>query len=167
MPAPEVRFGELDPQQCEAVLAHNHVGRLAYCSGVRVGLRPLHYVFGDGWIYGRTTEGEKIDALSRNWWVGFEVDEVDGPFDWRSVVVHGGFYALSPNGNPGERDRYERAVAAVRRVTPEAFGEGDPVPERTLVFGIAVQEMSGRIAWTGSAPPLIPAGDSRRPQPGA
>jgi len=155
MSAREVRFDELNQAQCEAVLARNYIGRLAFCAGVRVSIRPLHYVFDDGWIYGRTTAGEKLDTLSRNWWVGFEVDEVDGPFDWRSVIVHGGFYGLSPHVSESERELYERAVSAIRKVTPTAFGEDDPVPERALIFGIAVQEISGRMAWTGDAPPAI------------
>jgi hypothetical protein len=157
MPARDVHFVELDRGRAEAVLARNHVGRLAYCSGTKVGVRPLHYVFRDGWIYGRTTEGEKIDALRSNWWVGFEVDEVDGAFDWRSVIVHGGFYALAPRGAESERQRYERAVDTLRSALPDAFTAADPVPERTLVFGIAVQELSGRMAWTAEQEPIIPS----------
>ena len=165
MPAPEVRFAELTRAQCDAVLARNEVGRVAYCDGAHVGVRPLHYVLDDGWIYGRTTAGEKIDAVRRNWWVGFEVDEMEGPFDWRSVLVHGGFYSLSPE-DTADREHYDRAVNAIRRVSPEAFTEADPVPERTVVFGIAVQEINGRMAWTGESPPLIQVGSPPRPQSG-
>lgn len=166
MPAPEVHFDEMDRSGAESVLARNHVGRLAYCSGTKVGVRPLHYVFRDGWIYGRTTEGEKVDALRNNWWVGFEVDEVEGAFDWRSVIVHGGFYALSRTGAGTERQRYDRAVDTLRSAMPDAFTEADPVPERTLVFGIAVQEISGRMAWTSEREPVNQGAAAPRPPAG-
>ena len=49
--------------------------------------------------------------------------------DWRSVVVHGGFYTLSPNGATWERKEYERAVELLRTLIPETFTPADPTPE--------------------------------------
>lgn len=40
----------------------------------------------------------------------------------------------------------ERGVALLAELVPGAFGEGDPTPERDVLFRIAVQEVTGREA---------------------
>ncbi len=152
---------ELDRAGCREVLARNHVGRLAFLARERVEILPLHYVYADDWIFGRTTPGMKLDMLGQNRWVAFEVDEVDGIFDWRSVVVHGGFYPLPADGSPRQREIRLRAIDLLGRLVPGTLTEDDPVASRTAVFGIAVQEATGRAATTryagtvsgGAAPP--------------
>ena len=93
----------LDRTECEALLARNHIGRVAYALHDRVSITPLHYVFLDGWLYGRTSHGAKIGIVAHNHWVAFEVDEVARLFDWRSVVVHGGGTPTIPRHPPSTR----------------------------------------------------------------
>lgn len=131
---------------CVALLERNRVGRIAFADGPRVDVQPVHYVVHDGWIYGRTSEGAKLYALKQNWLVAFEVDEIDDLFEWRSVVVHGGFYRLDPEGTAADVARWETALAELRTVLPETFTDADPVPYRSVLFGIAMQEVSGRAA---------------------
>lgn len=68
-------------------------------------IQPVHYVYSDGWIYGRTSYGAKYEALgetAHGWWpVVFEVDEVEDLFHWRSVLRR------TP-----EREGWERALEA-------------------------------------------------------
>ncbi|HEU0051854.1 MAG TPA: pyridoxamine 5'-phosphate oxidase family protein [Longimicrobium sp.] len=142
---PHVR--ELDRAEIDALLARNHVGRLAYTSQGRVDIVPIHYVFHEGWIFGRTSHGAKIDATGYEWApVAFEVDEVEEVFRWRSVVVHGGFYVLDEQGPEWERAEWRRGVELLRGLIPETFTETDPVAHRTVLFRIAVQEATGREA---------------------
>ena len=44
-------------EECEDILARNTVGRLAFALQDRVSVLPVHYVYEDGWIYGRTSAG--------------------------------------------------------------------------------------------------------------
>lgn len=143
-------FRSLDHAACVALLERNEVGRLAFADGMLVDVQPVHYVMRDGWIYGRTSPGSKLEAMKHNWRVAFEVDEIDGQYEWRSVVVHGGFYRLSPNGSPTEAARWRSALVALRTLFPATLTESDPVPFRSVVFGIAVQELTGRVATTHS-----------------
>ena len=87
MPPPLIR--ELRRQEIETILTRNHVGRIAYVLNERVDIEPINYVYGDGWIYCRTSPGTKVAAIQQRRRVAFEVDESDGRFHWRSVVVHG------------------------------------------------------------------------------
>jgi nitroimidazol reductase NimA-like FMN-containing flavoprotein (pyridoxamine 5'-phosphate oxidase superfamily) len=145
--ADQPRFRSLDRAEIDALLARNHVGRLAYAHGRRVEVQPVHYVYADGWLYGRTSEGAKVEAIGQGWWpVAFEVDEVDDLFRWRSVVVHGGFYMIPAEGAEWEMKEREKAIHLLRSLIPETFTETDPTPFRSLLFRIAVQEASGREA---------------------
>jgi hypothetical protein len=143
------RFRELSRAECEALLRSARVGRLAYVHHGQVGIAPLHYLYHDGWIYGRTAPGEKLAALRHHPWVAFEVDEVDATFQWRSVVVRGAFYVLQREGPMADRARWEQAVALLRELVPGALTPADPVPWRDVVFRIHVGEITGRAA----APP--------------
>jgi uncharacterized protein len=138
---------KLDGDACEAILARNHVGRLAYARGSRIDIEPVHYVYADGWIYGRTSPGRKMEMIGGHWRpVAFEVDEAEDLFRWRSVVVHGGFYPVPREWVSGENPVWSRAVELLRTLVPQTFCEDDPVPERSVVFRIAVQEITGREA---------------------
>lgn len=140
--APEMR--ELSQAEAEEILERNHVGRVAFSFHDRVNIAPVHYVYSNGWIYGRTSPGGKLDTIRHNWWVAFEVDEVDGLFEWRSVVVHGGFFPVDPERADAEREAWVTGLELVRTLVPEALKQEDPVPFRTILFRIAVQETTGR-----------------------
>lgn len=151
-PAPRIR--SLDRAEIDQILARNHVGRLAYAWKNHVDIEPLHYVYDDGWIYGRTSAGTKLEATGETWApVAFEVDEVEAIFQWRSVVIHGGFYVLDEAGAEWEQAEWRHGVELLRRLIPETLSENDPVTFRTVVFRIAVQEASGREATPGGDAP--------------
>jgi nitroimidazol reductase NimA-like FMN-containing flavoprotein (pyridoxamine 5'-phosphate oxidase superfamily) len=139
------RFREMDRAECETVLARNSVGRLAYSFHDRVDIEPISYVFADGYIYGRTGPGTKLRTLAHHPWVAFEVDELQERSSWRSVVVHGTVYRLEPDQGQRPDESYARAVEVLRRLMPTAFTPSDPWPERTVVFRIFADEMTGRV----------------------
>jgi len=140
-------FRELTTDECETVLARNHVCRIAYSFHDRVDIEPIHYVYGDGKLYARTSPGSKVVTLRHNRWVAFEVDEVDGVFDWRSVVAHGTVEVLTAeNADPAA---WHEALRLLRRVVPHALTPRDPVPSRSVVLRIHVNELSGREASSG------------------
>jgi nitroimidazol reductase NimA-like FMN-containing flavoprotein (pyridoxamine 5'-phosphate oxidase superfamily) len=146
------RFRTLDADEIEALLARNHVGRLAWAVEGRVDIEPLHYVYHDGWLYGRTSHGAKLAATGDAWCpVAFEVDEVEGLFRWRSAVVHGGFYVLSAEGAEWQEEAWRRGVELLRGLVPGTFTSDDPAAFRTVVFRIAVQDVTGREAFPGDA----------------
>jgi len=139
-------FLVLAPRDCRATLTRNHIGRLAFLRDGVVDIEPLGYVATGPWVFMRSAPGTKLDALAHRPYVAFQVDEVHGPFDWRSVVAHGTIYHLPEDGSPIERRERRSAVAAFRRVMPAAFTKRDPVPERGIVYGLHVDRLDGRMA---------------------
>jgi uncharacterized protein len=137
-------YADLSIEECEAMLAANHVGRIAYSHHDDVDIRPIHYVASDKWLFGRTSEGDKLMALRHHKWVAFEVDEIEGPLDWKSVIVRGAFYELADKGSVYDCQLYARAVKALRRQSRAALTTRDPFAFRSVVFGISIDSMSGK-----------------------
>ena len=143
-----VEFRELSREEIEDVLRRNKVGRIAFSLHDRVDIQPIHYVYDHGWLYGRTSEGDKLATLSHNQWVAFEVDEVVDTFEWTSVVIHGSFWVLHPKGSPHAEELWKKGVELISRIVPASFTDRDPVSFRHTLFRIAVGDSRGRQART-------------------
>jgi nitroimidazol reductase NimA-like FMN-containing flavoprotein (pyridoxamine 5'-phosphate oxidase superfamily) len=143
-------FRELSRDECDALLARNHVGRVAFAYHDRVDIEPVHYVYAQGWLHGRTAPGAKLAILQHNPWIAFEVDEIEGLFDWRSIVVHGSVHIPDPEGSPTDRDAHAATLAQLRRFVPDTFTKSDPAPHRLLLFRIHVDDVKGRAAESGA-----------------
>jgi len=133
---------ELPESETNDILSRGWLAHMAFSWHDQVDIEPIGYVYDPPWIFGRTSVGAKLLKLAHNSWCAVEVEEVDGPFEWRSVVVKGPFSAL--NSHLGEDEKFGRAVAALRKLVPAALRAEDPFPERNVVFGVYVQEMTGR-----------------------
>jgi nitroimidazol reductase NimA-like FMN-containing flavoprotein (pyridoxamine 5'-phosphate oxidase superfamily) len=140
--APYIR--ELTSEESYELLRGQHVGRLAFTLHDRVDIEPLGYVSEGEWIFGRTSEGTKLSRLLHHPWCAFETDVVHDQFEWSSVVVKGTFYLLDPEiGSP---DTYRRAAELLSTLVPGTFTTKDPAPQRSIVFGIYIREITGRAA---------------------
>lgn len=143
------RIRAMTQRQSEFVLARNAVARIAFQHGGRVEIMPVHYVYLNGAVVGRTSLGKKY----LNWLVArevvLEIEEVQGLFDWRSVVLRGSVSLLRAHGGTDtEREAFNQAVDAIRALIPGAFTEQDPTPDRRFIFRVDPTEVTGREATT-------------------
>ncbi len=144
-----VTFESLTHSESLALLRRNHVGRIAYSLADRVDIEPLHYALDeeDGLVLClRTTPGSKVAKLRHNQWAAMEVDEIEGPFTWRSVVAHGSVYPVDDTEVASRVDLRARTIAAIRRGFPGAFGAEDPASFRTTLLRFHVDVLTGRMA---------------------
>ncbi len=137
-------FRELTLEECYAFLTSQKVGRLAFTLHDRVDIQPINYISDGEWIFGRTSQGSKLATLMHNPWCAFEIDEVRDVFDWASVVVKGTFHILDPK--LGSLFTFQRAEKLLRTLLSGSFSLRDPVAHRNVVFGIFVNEITGRAA---------------------
>lgn len=142
------RFRTLAKRECEALLRRATVGRLAYSLHDQVDIQPINFAYSDGWIIWRSAPGTKLEALARNRWVAFEVDEIEDACNWRSVVVHGSSYPLDDETTFLPPSVRANAIALLRRVIPEIGTKHDPTPEREHLFHMQINQMTGRAATT-------------------
>jgi nitroimidazol reductase NimA-like FMN-containing flavoprotein (pyridoxamine 5'-phosphate oxidase superfamily) len=129
-------INELHPDEIESVLHRHHVGRLAYVVDGEPYVVPITYTYQDGFIYGHTLPGQKLDAMRTEPHVSFEVDERWEVDTWRSAVVRGVFEELITD------DDRSSALAALHGADPDtsrAVGSG-------VVFRIRPTEKTGRAA---------------------
>src|SRR4051794_23611303 len=101
-------FFELSAGEAAELLDRNHVGRLAFTFHDRVDIEPISYVRDDRYVYARTSPGTKLTTVKHHPWVAFQVDEVEGRYDWKSVTVRGTLYFLAPAGSDRDREAYDR-----------------------------------------------------------
>ncbi|HEY8445519.1 MAG TPA: pyridoxamine 5'-phosphate oxidase family protein [Thermomicrobiales bacterium] len=80
-------IGLLGPEEIEAVLQRNQIGRLAVSTNDRPYVVPINYGYDGKYIYGFSGPGRKIDVMREQPLVSFLVDEIDAPTSWRCVVV--------------------------------------------------------------------------------
>jgi nitroimidazol reductase NimA-like FMN-containing flavoprotein (pyridoxamine 5'-phosphate oxidase superfamily) len=143
---PSPAFRDLTSDESRAILERHNVGRIAFSFHDRVDIQPIHYVFKDNWLYGRTSRGSKFATIAHNPWCAFEVDEIRGLFDWDSVVVKGHLELLDPE--QASQDAYTRGLELMRDIVPETFSDQDPVPQRSILFRFHATEVTGRSART-------------------
>lgn len=146
-----ISFRALSADECQALLASHHVGRLAYAYKQRVDIEPLHYVLDGEWLYLRTSHGTKVSMLEHQPWVALEVDEIHGMFEWKSVVVHGSVQVLDPASGDDTLSRWQYAVDTFRRLVPEAFSAADPTPGRDVMLRVHMSHVEGRAATATGA----------------
>ena len=108
MPTPKPQFRDLDPRECVALLERHQVGRLAFSRKDRVDIEPIHYVHDDGWLYGRTAPGTKLQSVDWGTRASFEIDDLDpvAREGWSVVAV-----------GPADEIRAAREVATVAKAT--------------------------------------------------
>ena len=140
------RVRELDQRQMESILTRHNIGRMIYVAGGRIEVRPVHFVYSQGAILGRTSPSERFGADVHD--VVFEIDEAHDLFSWRSVIVRGRLSLLRPSDSEPEDSAPLAAITALRSLVPGAFTERDPTPERAVIFHIDPVEITGREART-------------------
>ncbi len=146
MTRPTLSISALSEDEIVQFLQANSVGRLAYAFRGHVDIVPVHYVYHDGWLYGRTSIGPKLQMLAHSHWVAFEVDAIHDAPEWTSVVIHGTFRPIDPDGGEMDREAMQLAAELLRSRYPDVFTSDDMTPYRTTLFRIHVDEATGREA---------------------
>jgi nitroimidazol reductase NimA-like FMN-containing flavoprotein (pyridoxamine 5'-phosphate oxidase superfamily) len=103
-PDVHVSTRQLDHQAIEALLAKHHVGSTAIAFHDRMNIALANYVYTDRRIYGRLEDGPDVATVRHHHWVAFQVSEIDGIYDWRTVTANGSIPGLT-DGPPWVRQR--------------------------------------------------------------
>lgn len=152
-------IGTLDAAAIEEVLGRQRIGRLGISSADRVFIIPVAYGYDGVHVYihshvGRFG-GHKVRLMRFRPTVCLEVEEIESPLKWRTVLVHGAYEELT---SPAEREAALAAIVAQGgepaplSVAPYVGG-----PDEIVLFRIVIHEKSGRKAHDlVSAAPVPP-----------
>jgi nitroimidazol reductase NimA-like FMN-containing flavoprotein (pyridoxamine 5'-phosphate oxidase superfamily) len=131
-------IGTLSPEEIEATLRRNRVGRLACSVNDRPYVVPINYAYDGTFVYAYSTAGRKIAVMREQPLVCFEVDEFDECSSWRSVVAEGRYEELTDGLT---RDAALRLLTAGDPVSRGLDGHG---VHQVVVFRIRLTDKSGR-----------------------
>ena len=84
----------LSGRECEALLRHSRVARLAIRDGEGTYAVPISFVYADDGIYGHAATGRKIELMRQSPQVAVLVDDIKNIATWRSVLVRGTWHEL-------------------------------------------------------------------------
>lgn len=142
-------------EECEALLRNNYIGRIAYIASGLPYVVPMTYYYRNQEkksIILYSLEGHKINAMRKNRWVSFQVDEIESVAQWRSVLVQGEFEQLEQIDAKELLREFSQGVKAIVNRSPEKevhfihefssklnANEGSPV-----VCRINIHEIIGR-----------------------
>ena len=87
-------WGDLDKSQIDDLLKSELIGRVGCFDGNKVYVVPITYAYDNGYIYGHTKDGLKIQMMRNNPNVCFEIDWMKDMSNWKSVIVYGIFEEL-------------------------------------------------------------------------
>ena len=149
-------IGDLTEGQMDHLLRTEYVARIGCHDGDRSYVVPVSYVFHDGFLYGHSGLGLKIEIMRVHRSVCFEVDHIDDLANWQCVIAWGVYEEL-------EGAEAETAIALlVGRLTPLISEKGGSLPHpwnghggstehilhrasrHGVVYRIRVTEMTGR-----------------------
>ena len=153
-PRRQARWQELTRSECFALLAREHLGRVAVVDAHGPVVFPVNFVVDRHMVVFRTDEGTKLDAACRGSRVAFEIDGIDAAArtGW-SVLVRGEAIEVT---SPEE-------LARLRKLRPDPWAPG----AKAHYVRILPAVLTGRRIWTpggmahqGREPP--PGGAARR-----
>jgi nitroimidazol reductase NimA-like FMN-containing flavoprotein (pyridoxamine 5'-phosphate oxidase superfamily) len=131
-------IGVLSPEEIQEVLTRGRVAHLACSLGDQPYIVPINYAHDGDALYSYSSPGRKIGVMRSQPRICVHVGEIDGPSDWRSIVVEGLFEEITD-----ERERQ----AAIHLMT----GNGAVVlrglgtlPSQVIVYRIRILELGGR-----------------------
>jgi nitroimidazol reductase NimA-like FMN-containing flavoprotein (pyridoxamine 5'-phosphate oxidase superfamily) len=136
---------ELTRDDCAAVLQRATIARLASVRDDEPYVVPIHVAFDGYHLYGLSALGRKIEAMRAHPRVCVEVDEIQDPGSWTSVLVFGDYEELTRSDDEAARTWAERLLMPRAQYWLPAFARGGGNERATaVVYRIRIARMTGR-----------------------
>jgi hypothetical protein len=145
-------LGYLDAEEIETLLGTSAVGRIGCTFDSKVYIVPITYIYEDGYVFGHTVAGLKIDMLRKNPECCFEVDEIINISNWKSVIAWGSFEELKGADADRASEQLISKLAPlipsetsyVSRMGPTSTSRTATQTKNPIVYRIKLREKTGR-----------------------
>lgn len=136
---------EMGQKEIQDFLQQVGYGHLGYIHEGKPYVMPMHYYLEDSDIYLFTTEGMKTHDIDVNPEVCLQVEEIDDPLHWRSVIVTGRAERLTLQQDIDHamqfiKERNPTLSPAINRTWIDSWGRAEVI----AIYRIYPGEMSGR-----------------------
>jgi nitroimidazol reductase NimA-like FMN-containing flavoprotein (pyridoxamine 5'-phosphate oxidase superfamily) len=134
-------YGELTDREMDGLLQRHRFGRLAFTIEGELFIVPINYAYDGSRVYGHASVGTKVAGMRQNPHVAFEIDEIDDPAHWRSVLLQGRYIEL--------HERAEKEATFQRILAQAGGGERSEVTwamdvDHLVAFAIDITQRHGR-----------------------
>jgi len=148
-------INEMNEKECNGFLASASLGRLGCSLDHQPYVVPIYFAYEPGYIYVLSTFGRKVEWMRANPRVCVEVDEIENPSQWTSVIVNGRYQELPEPQYTDEREHARKLLEKHYHWWQPALGErqlrmGDELID-PLFFRIQTDSMTGLHAVDESA----------------
>jgi nitroimidazol reductase NimA-like FMN-containing flavoprotein (pyridoxamine 5'-phosphate oxidase superfamily) len=138
-------LGQLTSEEIDQVLHSESIGRIGCYAFGRPYVVPITYAYDGIAVYGHSREGLKLRAMRSHPDVCFEVDRMDSPSSWKSVIAMGTFAELTAKQAELAMEILRRRLAPlVPSATSLPDGHQHPSGMPWSVFRILLGERTGR-----------------------
>lgn len=142
-------LGELNPDQVEWLLKDQLIGRIGCSANGITYVVPVTYAYDGKYIYAHSKEGRKIQMMRINPFVCFEVDKLESPANWQSVIIWGKYKELKQDDEKLAlrklMDRLHHTMISETSIPDEGVvHQNDGGPYKSVIFRIEIKEKSGR-----------------------
>lgn len=149
-----VNMLELSHEDSLGLLARHHIGHIGISFHDILRVELAAYVYADEWIYARMELGDELTTVRHHPWGAFEVDEVESIYDWRSVEVRGAVQFLSSDSHGRDWFEFSNAVRLMRQVVPQILTADDPLPRRSQIVRLHIDDIRGRLSQSSAVTTL-------------
>jgi nitroimidazol reductase NimA-like FMN-containing flavoprotein (pyridoxamine 5'-phosphate oxidase superfamily) len=130
-------LGVLSENEIEDVLEQQAIGRIGcHADGITY-VVPINYVYKDGYVYGHSAEGKKIDMLRSNPQVCFQVDDIESITQWKSVITWGVYEEIT-DGKEMQKAMQEIIRHIMPRITDNNAHPSHGITESESDIGTSV-----------------------------
>ena len=136
---------DLSRADCDAVLARATIARLACASDGQPYIVPIHVAFDGYHLYALSTVGRKIEWMRANPRVCVELEEIQEPAHWTTVIVFGQYEELLTTEDQVARTWAQRLLTPRAQFWAPAMAKSSSrEPATPVVFRIRINRVTGR-----------------------
>ncbi len=140
----------LTKNECEALLTSQQYGHLGCWDGHEPSVFPITYVYHDGFLYGYTQEGKKIEIMRSHPRACVQVQDVHSRSDWQSVMCWGNFEEVTDAASIqriklllAEEHGKEVVHEGKDIVSPMVEHLSDDTPKKSVIYRIKPDRITG------------------------
>ena len=164
-------LGDLNPHEIEALLTNEVVGRIGcHANGVTY-VVPITYAYNEGYVYAHSKEGMKIQMMRLNPMVCFEIDNMEDPENWQSVITWGRFEELKGDHRRSGLEKITERLCSRKSsetsmpsLETDAGYQNSMGPYKGIIYRIKLLEKSGKYEMKNTATPFKPPIEKRKPR---
>jgi nitroimidazol reductase NimA-like FMN-containing flavoprotein (pyridoxamine 5'-phosphate oxidase superfamily) len=135
-------LGGLTTEEMDQLLRRQQIGRLGVSGDGRVFIFPIAYGYDGTCLYGHSQLGLKVRLMRQHPEVCVEVEEIESPARWRTVLVHGRYEELWDQ--PSRDEAFATIAGQGEPTAPLSLAPYSGPMETLIVYRIRVTEITGR-----------------------